>query len=126
MADQMCQAPNAANYWTKRYHYPTGKWRRKFRTAAFGRHNATYKRCVVAMKHGRAEANFNLDLGKYGSISTGSGMYLGDEKTSVGEIIGKSQKGLGSDSANVSSFFEMIDKKILIGAVLIGAVYFLR
>lgn len=124
MAEQYfeyCSPPKAGapKYWTRRFHYPTMSWRRKYNHGAYNRDSDDYNKCLRQSKYGRAKAEFeagcdiNTITGKVDcSISTGH--------TNPGTVPGSvAQLGLAQDKGNALEQLAKMDKSILIGAAVV-------
>ena len=123
MAEQYfeyCTPPKAGSpkYWTRRFHYPTLSWRRKYNHGAYNRDTDDFNKCLRQSKYGRSKAEFdvgcdiNTITGKVDcSISTGH--------TNPGTVPGNAgQLGLAQDKGNALDQLAKMDKRILIGAAV--------
>lgn len=117
---EYCTQPNASakKYFTRRFHYPTLSWRRKYNHGRYNQDILKYNQCLRQSKYGRAKAEFsagceiNTTTGKVDcNIATGH-----SNPANVPGNVG--QLGLAQDKGSALEQIAGMDKRILIGAAI--------
>jgi hypothetical protein len=115
---EYCTPPKAAaqKYWTKRFHYPTMSWRRKYNHGAYNRDSDDYNKCLRQSKYGRAKAEFDVGCKiNNGKVDCGISTGHTNPATVPGNV---GQLGLSQDKGTALDQLAKMDKRILIGAAV--------